>query len=79
MEFHVVGVDLRNDERHLRIHSECRRFVDRNRIGLTRDRNMASGDIAARAEERDVDFVEGSGIEFFDGDGIAAELNEFPD
>ena len=60
MEFHVLCVDLRNDERHMRIHSECRRLVDRNGICLACDRDMAPGHIAARAEESDVDFFERS-------------------
>ena len=79
MESHVFCVDLRNDERHMRIHSECRRFVDRNGIRLARDRDIAPGHVAARAEESDVDFFERSGIEFFDRDRVAAELNGFPD
>ena len=53
MESHVLCVDLRNDERHMRIHSECRRFIDCNGICLARDRDIVSGHIAAGAEEGD--------------------------
>src|SRR5882724_3635752 len=79
MEFHVLCVDLRNDERHMRIHSERGRLVDRNRICLARDRDKLSGNVAARAEESDVDFFERSGIEFFYWDRVTAELHGFPD
>ena len=79
MEFHVLCVDLRNDQRHMRIHSECGRLVDRNGICLARDWDIVSGNVAARAEESDVDFFERSGIEFFDRDRVTAELNGFPD
>ena len=58
MELHVVCVNLGNDERHMWIHSECRRLVDRNRIRLARDWDKVSGNVAARAEESDVDFFE---------------------
>ena len=67
MEFHVLCVDLRNDERHMRIHSECRRLVDRNGICLARDWDIASGNVAARAEESDVDFFERSASSFSTG------------
>jgi hypothetical protein len=63
----------------MRIHSECRRFVDRNGICLACDRNILSGHVAARAEESDIDFFERSSIEFFHRDRITAELNGFPD
>src|SRR5262249_39073238 len=79
MKLHVVWVDLGNHERDMRIHSECRRLVDRDRIRLARDWDESSGNIAARAEERDVDFFERFGVEFFYQDRVAAELNGFPD
>src|SRR4029077_12084493 len=79
MESHVLCVDLRNDERHMRIHSECRRLVDRNGIRLACDRDMAAGNLAAGAEESDVDFPERSGIEFLYQDRVTAELNGFYD
>jgi hypothetical protein len=63
----------------MRIHSECRRLIDRNGIGLARDWDIVSGNVAASAEESDVDFFERSGIEFFYRDRVAAELNGFPD
>jgi len=44
----------------MRIHSECRRFVDRDGISLARDWDIGSGNVAARAEESDVDFLERS-------------------
>src|SRR4029077_6936188 len=78
MESHILGIDLRNDERHMRIHPECRRLIDRNGICLARDWDMAAGNVAARAEESDVDFFERCGIEFFDLDRVTAELNGFP-
>src|SRR6266404_7590112 len=79
MEFHILWVDLRNDERHMRVHAECRRLVDRNGICLARDRDTVSGNVATRAEESDFDFFERSGIEFFYEDRVTAELNGFPD
>src|SRR5580765_3238465 len=79
MELNVVRVDLRNDKRHMRIHSECRRLVDRNGICLARDRHMTAGHVAAGTEESDVDFFERSGVKFFDRDRVTAELNGFPD
>src|SRR5215472_9661154 len=79
MNFHVLCVDLRNHERHMRIHSECRRLVDRDGICLARDGDKPSRDVAARTEESNVDFVERSGVEFSDRDRVSAELNRFPD
>ena len=79
MLFHVVCVDLRNDQRHVRIHSESRRLVDRDGISLARDRDKVSRNVAARAEEGDVDFLKRSGIEFLYRDRLTAELNGFPD
>src|SRR6267154_1787019 len=75
MESHVLSVDLRNDERHMRVHAECRRLVDRNGICLARDWDIVSGNVAAGTEESDVDFPERSGIEFFYWDRVTAELN----
>ena len=79
MESHVLCVDLRNDERHMRIHSECRRLVDGDGIRLARDRDIVSGNVAASAEESDVDFFERSCIELCYRNRVAAELNGFPD
>ena len=78
MELHVPWVNLGNDERHMRIHSECGGLVDRNRICLARDWDIVSRNVAARAEESDVDFFERSGIEFFYRDRVTAELHRFP-
>ena len=75
MATHVVRVDLRNHERHMRLHSKCRRFVDGDRIRLARDRNIISGDVAARAEESDIDLVEASIVKFFYGDGFTPKWN----
>src|SRR6266852_6119885 len=61
------------------IHAECRRLVDRNGICLARDRDIVSGNVAASAEESDVDFFERSGIEFFYRDRVTAELHGFSD
>jgi hypothetical protein len=72
---HVVRVDFRDHERHMRLHSKCRRFVDGDRIRLARDRNIISRNIAARAEERDIDLVEGSIVKFLYGDGFTPEWN----
>ena len=79
MKSHVLGVDLRNDKWHMRIHSECGGLIDHDGICLARDWDEGSGNVAARAEESDVDFFERSAIEFFDRDRLTAELNRFPD
>src|ERR687892_551286 len=79
MEPHVPSVDLGNDKRHMRIHSECRGLIDRNGICLARDWDIVSGNLAARAEENDVDLFERSGIELFYWDRVTAELNGSPD
>src|SRR6476646_9916222 len=79
MDSHILCMDLRNDERHMRIHSKCRRLVDRDGICLARDRDIVSGNVAARAEKSYVDFFERRGIEFFYWDRVTAELNGFPD
>src|SRR5262245_1316280 len=79
MLFHVVSVDFGNDQRHVRIHSECRRFVECNGICLARDWDKASRNIATRAEESDVDFLERFGVEFLYRDRVTAEPERFPD
>src|SRR5215831_17641957 len=79
MKFHVLCVDLRNDERHMRIHSECRRLVDRDGISLARDWDIGSGNVAARAEESDIDFFKRSSFKLFNRDRVTTELNRFPD
>ena len=78
MAAHIVRVDLWNHQRHVRLHSECRGFIDRNRFRLARDRNIFFGNIAVRAEESDVDFVERPVCEFLYGNRFTTKPNRFP-
>jgi hypothetical protein len=55
---HILGVDLGNYQRHMRIHPECRRVVDNNCIRLASNRHIFSRDFAAGAEKCDVDLFE---------------------
>src|SRR4029453_2441987 len=71
----VFGVDLRNHERHMRIHPKGRRFIDPNRVRLAGHRNIISGNVATRAEKGDVDFVELSITKFSHGDRFFAKTN----
>src|SRR5262245_27548274 len=77
MIFHIICVDLGDDEWHMRIHSECRRFVDRDGFSLARDWDIFSPNVPAGAEENDIDFLERLGAEFFYRDCIATELDGF--
>src|SRR5262245_17002530 len=77
MLFHVVSVDFGNDQRHMGIHSERRRFIDRNGTSLARDGNKLSRNVAARAEESDVDLLKRSRVEFLYRDRFTAELDGF--
>src|SRR5262249_28658516 len=74
----IGRVDLWNQQRQGGLHSERRRFVDRNRVGLARDRDIFFGNIAIGAEERDVDFVERPVCEFLYGNRFTAKPNRFP-
>ena len=78
MAAHIFRVDFWNHQWHLGVHSERRRFVDRNRVRLARDRDILFGNIAIRAEKRDVDFVERSVGEFLYGNRFTAKPNRFP-
>src|SRR6266850_3513205 len=78
MAAHIVRVDLWNHQRHVRLHSECRGFIDRNRLRLARDRNIFFGNIAVRAEESDVDFIERLVCEFLYGNRFTTKPNRFP-
>jgi hypothetical protein len=57
------------------IHPKGRRFIYRNRVRLARHRNIISGNVAARAEKGDVDFVERSITQFLHGDRFFAKTN----
>ena len=78
MAAHIVRVDLWNHQRHVRLHSECRGFIDRNRVRLACDRNIFFGNIAVRAKESDVDFVERPVCEFLYGNRFTTKPNRFP-
>ena len=55
----VVGVDLRDDERHLRVHPPGGRVVDDRRSVGDGGRRQLERDVTAGREQRDVDAVEG--------------------
>src|SRR6202022_3481420 len=75
---YVLPIDLRNDQRNVRIHSENRRGVDYDRARFARSRDEPSGGLSARAEKCDVDLVEGVFAEFFHCNWLIAKLNVFP-
>ena len=58
MATHILGVDFRDHQRHMRFHPENRRVVDCNCIRLTGNRNIFSRDVATGAEKDDVDLIE---------------------
>src|ERR1043166_3834062 len=74
---HIVSVDLWNDQRHIRLHSEDRGIVDYDRSGLARDRDPLSRCFATRAKKGDVNLIEGTFGELFDCDRIVTKANRF--
>src|SRR4051812_36571971 len=79
MRWNVIRVDLRDNERDVGLHSECRRIVDHDRAGIARDGRELSGDLAAGAKKCDINFVERSFIEFLNGNRLAAKRDFLAD
>jgi hypothetical protein len=67
-----LGIDLRHDERHRRVHAKCRGIVDDHRALLDGERRESLGDVAAGGEERDIDAAEAVLLELAHGQRLAA-------
>jgi len=77
MKLDVFGVDFGDHQRNVVFHAERARIVDHHRAGLDHKRPVLAGDVAARAEERDVDSLERVVGHLFDHHILAAELHSF--
>ena len=58
MVFHIPAVDLRNDQRHIGVHSKRGTVVDDDRALLRRHGRERATDIATRGDEHEVNFTE---------------------
>ena len=74
---HIVSVDLRNDQRHIGLHSEDRGIVDHDRSGRASDWNPPSRCFTPCAKKSDVDLIEGMFGESFDCDRVVTKSNRF--
>ena len=70
---HVRAIDLRDDQRHVRIHAKGARVIHHHRARLHRERRVLSRDVAACAEERHVHAGKGVVAQFLDDDFLAAK------
>ena len=69
----AARVDLRDHQRHVRVHAEGGGIVDDDGAGLGGDRRIFPGNAAAGGEQRDVDAVERIRSQFLNGDGLATK------
>ena len=76
--FQVVGVDLRDDQRHRGVHPPRRRVVDHGGAALRGFRRERLGGVAARTEQGDVDAVERVGRRFADDMLRATDVDGSP-
>ena len=72
--FDILGVDLGHHQRHILVHAEGAGVVDHHRSGGDHRGTERAGDVAARAEQRDVDAAERGFGHLFDRNILALEL-----
>ncbi len=73
MLFDRLRIDLRDDQRDLRVHAEGRRVVHHDRTGTRRNRSEALGLTAARREQRDMNAAEAVLRQFLHWHGFTAK------
>src|SRR5439155_5701321 len=76
---HRVWVDLRHDERNVGVHPERVRLVDHRRARLHEHRRVLLRLRRARRAERDLDALEGGGLDALDADRLAPERHRLAD
>jgi L,D-transpeptidase-like protein len=75
---HVAAIYLRNNERHVRIHAECGRVIYDDGSGRARQGNKVARDLAPRAEESDINFLERILGQLLDRNRLIAKKNFLP-
>ena len=78
MPLAVVGVDLADDERNVRLHAPGIRVVDDRGSTGGRGRGQLARNVGAGGEERDVDTLESLGRRLADGQGPSVGAHRRP-
>ena len=76
MVFCILGVDLRNDQRHLTVEAERGGVIHKNRTGLDNGGGELLGNVVFRGAEDDVQTLERLVAGFLNHDGLALPFDD---
>ena len=74
MPFHILRVDLRDDQRHIGVHAECGGVIHKYRTGLYDRGGKLLGDIVFRCAQHDIHALEGLVTGKLDGHILTLEF-----